>query len=191
MWTVRNASLGPVHDNLTCSNGPARTRGWTTDGPLAWTTKRTTLDQGWTTLVIEAILSVHMSFMSNVRKAVTTMAAAAVFLTVATGCSDGINPVGVVVTDQEREAYEAARFGTPEGNAVADRELARMTSGNLYSVPVTPDVNSVLLRPGDWPELAKGKLCEYTATLIGNADRDGTAVPEKARTAANRILERC
>ncbi|MBT2550489.1 hypothetical protein [Arthrobacter sp. ISL-65] len=35
------------------------------------------------------------------------------------------------------------------------------------------------------------ELCEYTATLIGNADRDGTVVPEKAPAAANRILEHC
>jgi hypothetical protein len=38
---------------------------------------------------------------------------------------------------------------------------------------------SAHMRTADWPELAQGKLCEYTATLIGNADRDGTPVPEK------------
>lgn len=113
------------------------------------------------------------------------------FPALATGCSDGVNPVGAVVTEEEREAYEAARFRTPEGKAAAERELARITAGALPGHSGAPDVNDVLLRPADSPEIAQGKLCEYTATLIGNADRDGSAVPEKARVAATRILERC
>lgn len=129
--------------------------------------------------------------MSTVRRTLTAAAVAAVFLALATGCSDGVNPVGAVVTIEEREAYEAARFQTPEGKAAAERELARITAGDLPGHSSAPDVNDVLLHPADRPEMAKGKLCEYTATLIGNADRDGTAVPEKARAAAKRILERC
>jgi hypothetical protein len=121
--------------------------------------------------------------MSNVRKTFTA-AAAAVFLTLATGCSEGVNPVGAVATNEDREAYEAARFLIPEGKAAADRELARISSGARPGRLVAPDVNDVLRRPQDCPAAAQGKLCEYTATLMGNADRDGTAVPEKVRAAA-------
>jgi hypothetical protein len=129
--------------------------------------------------VKEAPFSAHMSAMSTVRKTLAAAAAAAALLTLATGCSDGVNPTGTVITTEDREAYEAARFQTPEGKAAADRELARITTGALPGRSAAPDVNDVLLRPADWPEMAQGKLCEYTATLIGNADRDGTVVPER------------
>lgn len=151
------------------------------------------MDQGVDHPVKEVLPSAHMSAMSNPIKTLIAAAAMALILTSATGCSDGLNPVGVVVTDQEREAYEAARFQTPEGKAAAEKELARLSlsarsrPGDTSSL----DVDDVLLRPKDWPVLAKGKLCEYTAALVNNADRDGNAVPAEARAAAKRILARC
>jgi hypothetical protein len=112
--------------------------------------------------------------MSTVRKTLATAAAAVALLALATGCSDGVNPTGMVITPEDREGYEAARFQTPEGKAAADREMTRITSGALPGHSAAPDVNDVPLRPADWPEVAQGKLCEYTAALIGNAET-GTA----------------
>ena len=129
--------------------------------------------------------------MSNPKRTLLAVAASALILAAVTGCSDGLNPVGVIVTDQEREAYEAARFQTPEGKAAAEKELARINARTTTTVSASPDVNDVLLRPKDWPALAQGKLCEYTATLVTNADRNGNAVPDEARAAANRILANC
>ncbi|TSE15016.1 hypothetical protein B1A87_002880 [Arthrobacter sp. KBS0703] len=94
--------------------------------------------------------------MSTVRKTLATAAAAGALLALATGCSDGVNPTGTVITAEDREAYEAARFQTPEGRAAADRELARITTGALPGRSSAPDVNDVLLRPADWPEMAQG-----------------------------------
>ncbi|ACL42369.1 conserved hypothetical protein (plasmid) [Pseudarthrobacter chlorophenolicus A6] len=135
--------------------------------------------------------SAHIRPMSNARKTLSAVAAAAAILTAATGCSAGIEPVGGVVSKEDREAYETAHFLTPEGKASADQELAKITGKAAEDRSSAAYVNDVLLRPADWPELAHGKLCEYTAALIGDADRDGTAVPEKARAAANRILADC
>lgn len=129
--------------------------------------------------------------MSTLGKTLTCMSAASMILTSATGCSDGINPVGVTVTEEEREAYEKARFLTPEGKAAAEQELARIHGQAIPADTATPDVNDALMHPEDWPGLAGSKLCEYTAALISTAHRSGTAVPEKATLSVERILERC
>lgn len=127
--------------------------------------------------------------MSTPRIALIVLAAAAVSLAASGGFSDGSPRTSGVISPSEREAYEEANFNTPEGKLAA--ELAQLSAGTHPESPAVPDVNDALLHPKEWPVLAKGKLCEYTATLMGNADRDGTAVPETARGAAKRILDRC
>jgi hypothetical protein len=145
--------------------------------------------------VKEVLASAHMRRMSNSKMTLVTLAAAAVFLSVATGCSDGHMATNYVITPEERAAYEKARFGTPEAQAAADQELARMSvramPQGVHAAPGATATADVLLYPAEWPARANGKLCEYTAALINNADRDGNAVPDKARAAAKKILNRC
>lgn len=126
-----------------------------------------------------------MTAMSISKMAFVAAAAAAVFSVSTTEFSVGINPV----TAQKREAYEAARFLTPEGKTASDSEMERLTYKGVPAAD-SPLVNDALLHSESWPELAQGKLYGYTATLMANAERDGTGVPE-ARTAADRILQDC
>jgi hypothetical protein len=141
--------------------------------------------------VKEALLSAHMSAMSNPKKTLIALAAASVFLASATGCSTGPAPAGTAITDEERASYEAARFGTAEAQSAANQELARLSATALQDPSAAEGVLDSLLRPNEWSALAKDKLCGYTATILRNADRDGTVVSAKVRAAADRVLDRC
>lgn len=100
--------------------------------------------------------SAHMSVMSIPNMALVAAAAVAVFSLTTTDFSDGTNPVGAEVAAEEREAYEAARFLTPEGKAVAEEGLARITAKTDQATSGADVLNDALLRPHDWPALAQG-----------------------------------
>lgn len=121
--------------------------------------------------------------MSTSKKTLTALAAAAFILAAATGCSGAGTYPGTVVSDAEREEYESARFGTAS--------VPQVTENLSTSTAAASAVTEVLLHPQDWPSLAHGKLCEYTAALIQDAEDGGTVIPEKSRAAAERILKRC
>lgn len=155
-------------------------------------------DHRWTTALDQRLLavketpgSVHMSRMSNPRKTLIALAAAALVLTAVTGCSDGQRTANVDVSPEGRAAYEMARFGTDDAKIASSLELARMTAETKSDSPAADGVANTLLNPKQWQTQAHAKLCEYTATLMANADRDGTAVSERTRSMAKRILERC
>ncbi|WP_354214734.1 hypothetical protein [Arthrobacter sp. UYCo732] len=124
-----------------------------------------------------------MTAMSSPKKTFTVLAAAAVFLTAVTGCRES-------VTTADRDAYESARFGTPEAKVAADQELERLNARSSATSPA-PDMIDVLLHPGEWPDVGKKTLCEYTTKLMDDARRNGNAVPERVRGAAEKVLERC
>jgi hypothetical protein len=140
--------------------------------------------------VKEAPDAAHMSRMSNPRKPLIALASAVLVLTAATGCSDGQRTANVDVTPESRAAYEEARFGTPDAKIASSLELARLTAETKADSPAAGVANT-LLNPQKWQSQAHAKLCEYTAELMKNADRDGTAVSERTRTTAKLILDRC
>lgn len=148
------------------------------------------MDQG-RIAVKETPASAHMSRMSNPRKTLIALAAAALVLSAATGCSDGQRTAAVDVTPESRAAYEAARFGTPDAKIASSLELARLAAETKSDSPAADGIANTLLNPQKWQAQAHAKLCEYTATLMKNADRDGTAVSERTRNAAKLILDRC
>jgi hypothetical protein len=151
-------------------------------------------DHPWTGVdhpVKETPQSAHMSRMSNPRKTLIALAAAALVLTSATGCSDGQRAAAVDVTPESRAAYEAARFGTPDGKIASSLALARLTAETKGDSAAAGGVANTLLNPKQWQAQAHTKLCEYTSTLMNNADRDGTAVSERTRAMAKQILDRC
>ncbi|WP_230854485.1 hypothetical protein [Arthrobacter terrae] len=129
--------------------------------------------------------------MSNHRKTLLVLASAALILTAVTGCSDGQRGAAVDLTPEGRTAYEAARFGTPDAKITASLELAQMTADAKAPGPAADGVANTLLNPKQWPAEAHATLCKYTATLMDNADRDGTAVSERTRSLAKKILDRC
>jgi hypothetical protein len=132
-----------------------------------------------------------MSRMSNPRKTLIALASAALILTAATGCSDGQRTASVDVTPESRAAYEAARFGTPDGKIASSLALARISADAKAQGAAAGGVANTLLNPKQWQAQAHTKLCEYTSTLMNNADRDGTAVSERTRAMAKQILDRC
>lgn len=145
-----------------------------------WTTKRTTygppLDQEVDHPSKELLLSAHMTAMRSTKKTFIILSATAYLLVAVTGCA------GASVTDEQRAAYEELHFGSQH------TEQSDLSA----SSPAPADaVMATLAHPSQWPTQAHGKLCDYTRTLLSNADRDGTAVPDKSRAAAERILEHC
>lgn len=142
-------------------------------------------------LVKEAPDAAHMSRMSNPGKTLIALASAALVLTAASGCSDGQRTAAVDVTTESRAAYEEARFGTPDAKIASSLELARLTAETKADSPAAGGVANTLLNPQKWQSQAHAKLCEYTAALMKNADRDGTAVSERTRMTAKLILDRC
>lgn len=160
-------------------------------GPPRWTTQRTTHGPGVDHPVKETPDSAHMRRMSITGKTLTALASAALILTSATGCSDGQSGAGINVTPESRAAYEEARFGTSDAKIAASLELARLAAATKAEGAAAEGVKNTLLNPKQWQSQAHGKLCEYTAALMNNADRDGTAVSERTRAAAKLILDRC
>ena len=135
----------------------------------------------------DGLHSAHIGLMSKPKRTSFIVATMALTLVSVTGCS----AANSVVTEEDREAFEATRFPTPEGQSAADGEQTRASSNTAQPGSVVPDLNDVLLHPEEWRAVARGKLCEYTTSLMSNAARDGTAVPESTQRAAEGILERC
>ncbi|MFB9714127.1 hypothetical protein [Arthrobacter methylotrophus] len=129
--------------------------------------------------------------MSNHKKILIALASAALILTAATGCSDGQRNANADVTPESRAAYEQAHFDTPDAKIASSLALAKISADAKAQGAAAGGVANTLLNPNQWKAQAHTKLCEYTKTLMNNADRDGTAVSERTRAMAKMILDRC
>jgi hypothetical protein len=137
------------------------------------------------------ILSAHMSDMSNPKKMILMLAFTTLILTAATGCSDGQRTANTDITPESRAAYEQTHFDTPDGKLASSLEVARLAAETKADSAAAGGVANTLLNPQKWQAQAHAKLCEYTTTLMNNADRDGTVVSARTRAAAKLILDRC
>lgn len=128
----------------------------------------------------------HISPMRPAPKTLAALFTAALIAAGSTGCT------GPVITDQDRAAYESARFesGTPAAAEPLSAQVARARTSPALIVP--PEVPDVTLPPmARWPAAAKSTLCEYTAKLINNAQQSGSTVPERLQASARRVLDKC
>jgi hypothetical protein len=132
-----------------------------------------------------------MTAMSNTRKTLIALASTALILAAATGCANGQSGANATVTPESRAAYEQAHFDTPDAKIASSLALAKISSDAKAQGAAASGVANTLLNPKQWQAQAHTKLCEYTKTLMNNADRDGTAVSERTRAMAKLILDRC